>query len=146
VIISECENRGYNLIFTSASIENNTVQLPNVIKAHDVDGIILYGDTDSLILNAIDQYSIPYVIVDAHSREDKKLCVSADYEVAAYMATRHLIELGHSRIAFIGNHRLQNHHTQTFSGFRRAVEEKAITIPVTGSVLKPMTKNAQPIV
>jgi Transcriptional regulators len=130
VIISECEKRGYNLIFTSVSIENNVVQLPNVIKAHDVDGIIHYSDIDPLIANALNQHSIPYALVDTHSQEADKLFVSADYEAAAYMAVKHLLDLGHKRIAFIGNHMLQNHHTQTFAGFRKAIEENDITIPI----------------
>lgn len=129
-IINECEKRGYNLVFTSAHIENNSVQLSNVIRSHDVDGIILYGDIDPLIANALDQFPIPRVLVDTHSNRDAELCVSADYEAAAYFTAKHLIGLGHTKIAFIGNHALQNHHKQTFSGFRRAVEEKDIHIPV----------------
>lgn len=131
IIIGACEDLGYNLIFTSVSIENNEVQLPNVIKARDADGVILYGDTDPLITNALDIHAIPYVLVDNHSQDTDKLWIRADYEAAAYMAVTHLIGLGHGKIAYIGNHMLKNHYNQTFSGFRRATEEKSISIPIS---------------
>ena len=142
VVISECELRGYNLIFTSASLENDTVYLPNVIKAHDVDGVIFYGDTDPLIENALKKYDIPYILVDSHLQNGEKLSVRADYAAAAHTAVRHLIGLGHKQIAFIGNHFLQNHYAQTFSGFQRAVEENDFTIPMNWIQFEAYDENA----
>jgi LacI family transcriptional regulator len=130
IIVSECESRGYNLVFTSAAINNDIVQLPNVIRSHDVDGVIFYGDPDPLIENALKQHELPYISVDSHLTSEDKLSVRADYETAAYVAVKYLVELGHTKIAFIGNHALQYHYAQTFSGFTKVLDEQDIKIPV----------------
>jgi DNA-binding LacI/PurR family transcriptional regulator len=129
-ILHECEALGYNLLFTSASVENDNVILSNVIKAYDVDGIIFYGDMDSLVINSIKKYEIPYIIVDSHSPNTDSISVSADYEEATRTAVKHLIELGHTDIAYIGNNSLQHYSVQTFNGFKKCMEEKCISIPM----------------
>lgn len=145
VVISECEARGYNLIYTSASLENDTVSLPAVIKARDVDGVIFYGDADPLIESALKKYDLPYILVDSHLQNEEKLSVRADYASAAYTAMKHLIGLGHKQIAFVGNHSLQNHYAQTFSGFKRAIEENAFTIPMNWIQFEAYDENAAAI-
>jgi LacI family transcriptional regulator len=131
VILHECETLGYNLIFTSITVEEGNVVLPNVIKAYDVDGIILYGDVDKVVLNGLKKFDIPYIVVDNHLADPDTLSISADYEKAAYTATRHLISLGHKDIAYLGNSSLPNFNLQTFSGFKRALEECRIILPIS---------------
>lgn len=130
VILHECESLGYNLLFTSAAIENDKVILPNVIKSYDVDGIIFYGDVDILILNSIKKFNIPYITVDSHIISPDILSVYADYSQAAYTATCYLISQGHIDIAFIGNSLLAQYNAQIFTGFKRAIEEARISIPM----------------
>lgn len=129
-ILHECESLGYNLLFTSVRIENDTVILPNVIKSYDVDGIIFYGDMDYLIINSIKKFDIPYIVVDSHLSNDDTISVSADYAEATYTAVKHLIDLGHTKISYIGNNLLSQYSSQTFSGFKKAVNEKNIIIPL----------------
>lgn len=130
VILHECESLGYNLIFTSVTLENDKVILPSVIRSYDVDGIIFYGDVDSLITNSIKKFDIPYVIVDSHYIAADTLNVSADYMEAAYTTTKYLIELGHKNIAYIGNSTQSHFSSQTFSGYKKAVEENKLVIPM----------------
>ena len=130
VILHECEALGYNLIFTSVNIEGDSVMLPNVIKSYDVDGIIFYNDIDPLILNSIKKFDIPAIIVDSHNVNQETLCIGADYAEAAYSATMHLISLGHKNIAYIGNGSLASFNAQTFSGFKKAIEEHRMRIPI----------------
>lgn len=130
VIIREFDNYGYNLIFTSVAVENNNIIFPNIIKSYDVDGVIFYGDMDPLIINGIKKFDIPYLIVDTHSPTPDALCVYADYAQAAYTATSYLISIGHRRIAHIGNSMLSNYNLQTFSGYKKAIEEQKIEIPM----------------
>lgn len=130
VIICECDNYGYNLIFTSVAVENNNIIFPNIIKSYDVDGVIFYGDMDPLIINGIKKFDIPYLIVDTHSPTPDALCVYADYAQAAYTATSYLISIGHRRIAHIGNSMLTHYSFQTFSGFKKAIEEYKLEIPI----------------
>lgn len=130
IILHECESLGYNLLFTSTTIENDTVILPNVIKSYDADGIIFYGDIDAQIISSIKKFDIPYIIVDSHIVVPDILSVYADYSEAAYTATCYLINQGHSEIAFIGNNFLAQYNAQIFAGFKKAVENSKISIPM----------------
>ncbi len=128
-VLCECEDMGYNLIFASFEVKNNEVVFPNLIKSYDVDGIIFYGDVDATVLSSLAKYEIPYIVVDNHAILPEILSVSADYQHAAYVSVSHLISLGHKKIAFIGNGKLTSFSTQTFSGYKRAIEEKNLSIP-----------------
>jgi LacI family transcriptional regulator len=130
VILHECELLGYNLVFASAMIQNNAVLMPKIIKSYDTDGIIFYGDIDPLILDNIKKFEIPYIIVDSHSDKSDELSVRADYRKAAYTAARYLIDLGHRKIAYIGADPSRQYGSQTFTGFKKAVEENNITLPL----------------
>lgn len=130
VILHECESRGYNLIFSSYKVENNNVILPNIIKSYDVDGIIFYGDIENSITNNLNNYDIPFIIVDSHAPSTEMLSVSADYANAAYIATSYLISSGHTKVAYIGASISFQYGSQTFGGFKRAIEENNILIPL----------------
>lgn len=130
VILHECESLGYNLIFTSVTIEDNNVLLPNVVKSYDVDGIIFYGDVDPLVLNNIRRFDIPFILVDNHLSAPDILSVSADYMQAAYTATKYLISVGHRDIGFIGTSAQAYFSAQTFSGFKKAIAEHQIPLPI----------------
>ena len=130
VILHECELLGYNLIFSSVTVDRNNVVLPNVIKSYDVDGIIFYGDIDPLILNNIKKFEIPFIVVDSHTVNPDILSVSADYATAAYTATNHLISCGQRDISYIGTNSMPQYGAQTFSGFKKAIEEHKIAIPL----------------
>lgn len=123
VILHECETHGYNLIFASIIVEDNKIEFPAVVKSYDVDGIIFYGDVDPLILRNLNKYDIPYIIIDSHTPSENTLSVIADYSVAAYTAVNYLIELGHTKIAYIGNSFLTGFSAQTFSGYKKAMGE-----------------------
>lgn len=127
VILHECEANGYNLIFASMQIDENSVDFPNVVKSYDVDGIIFYGDVDSQTLNNLAKFEIPFIIIDSHTSPSETLSITADYEAAAFTAMKHLIELGHKNIAYIGNSFLESFSAQTFSGYKRAIEENNFT-------------------
>ena len=127
-VLCECEDKGYNLIFASFVVENNEVIFPNLIKSYDVDGVIFYGDVDAAVLNSLAKYEIPYIVIDNHAMLPGVLSVSADYKHAAYVSVSHLLRLGHKKIAYIGNGQLTNFNTQTFAGYKQALQEKNISI------------------
>ncbi len=142
VILHECETEGYNLMFTSITVENGNVIFPNIIKAYDVDGIILYGNIDRIIINSIKKFDIPRIVIDNHLADPETLSVNADYEEAASAAARHLVGLGHRDIAYIGNAELPNFNSQTFSGFKKVMEQNNISIPVNWIQMDANTKES----
>lgn len=127
-ILDACQDFSYNLVFTQAQVSAEAVRLPDVIRSRDVDGVIIYGDTDERLIAEIEQYDIPLVTLDNSRRYGDHLAVQMDYSQAAYTATAHLISLGHRDIAYIGNDAMHYFNSQTFNGFRRATVEGGLTL------------------
>ncbi len=65
-------------------------------------------------------------IVYADAPQITRNSVSPDTEGAAYRATRHLIEHGHSRIGFVTAPLDWENVTPGYSGYRRAIEEAGL--------------------
>lgn len=128
-LLEKSEEFGYNVVFTKISQENGRIILPEIIEQKDTDGIIFLQDTELVILNEIEQRGIPYVVVDAHPYNDCFTSINANYEQSAYTATMHLIENGHKDIAFICSSFVPNFYTQVFSGFKKALDNRDISIP-----------------
>lgn len=128
-ILNVCCDLPCNLIFTSVKkAENNTVVLPEVIRARDTDGVIVYGNVEKIILDEIQKFNIPIVVLDNCMIYNEYLSVSVDYYKAAYTATKHLIDLGHRDISYIGCSDLQNFNLVTFNGFQNAIAEKDLAL------------------
>ncbi len=103
--------------------------MPKVIKTHDVDGIISYGDIDPVITNRIKEFDIPYVLVDAHYIDKDTINVMFDYTAAAVTAMNYLISTGHKKIAYIGSSISPQFSQQTLNGYRLVLEQNKINIP-----------------
>ncbi len=127
-VLHECEKQGYNLIFASFTTQNGTVQFPNLIKACDVDGVIFYGDVDPAVLRALSKYDLPHIIIDNHVHMSNVLSVSANYRHAAEVAVKHLTDLGHRKIAYIGNYANTDFGAQTLSGYQQALSDADFSV------------------
>lgn len=71
-----------------------------MIDEASVQGILLVGATDSPVIEAIATRTPHLVLVDNHDPIHAHDCILSDGFEGGYAATRHLIELGHRRIAF----------------------------------------------
>ena len=70
-----------------------------------VEGIVLIGDTvpeDTLRQHRRRLHHVPVVAIERDYQVDGVSCLLVDSEEGGYVATRHLIEQGFRRIAFIG--------------------------------------------
>lgn len=120
----------YNLMYAPAYSLNGYVMLPEVITSWQVDGVLAYGDVEQAILDAVAALKIPLVVLDSSRQNSDGLTVSVDYETASYVAVRHLIELGHRDIAYIGNEEMHDFSIRTFNGFQRAIMESALDLSI----------------
>lgn len=127
-VLEKSKEYGYNIVFSDIPIVQGNVQLPEIIKQSDADGIIFFQDTENVILNNIENLNIPYVVVDAHVANADFTFINADSELSAYTATKYLIGQGHKDIAFIGSSYIPEYHYQTFTGFKNALGE--VNIPI----------------
>lgn len=128
-LLEKSKEFGYNIVFTDISTAGNKVILPDIIKQKDTDGIIFLEDIEKTVLNEIQRLDIPYVIIDAHSLDSGITSVNADYELSAYTACRYLMESGHKNIAMICSSFIPEFYLQSFTGFKKALDEMQISIP-----------------
>lgn len=118
----------YNLVVKG--IEEYHTNYTSVNRNH-FDGIVVVSqskDEDSFIehLQAVE---IPHIVINRKVKQGGNLLYNE--EQGAYLATRHLIDLGHHRIGFIrGKASFANAHQREL-GFRRAMDEAAIPLDET---------------
>lgn len=108
----------------------------------DIDGMILAngGDlTDSVIVDLVDS-GIPAVLVDNYLVDYPLHCVVADNVTAGYLATRHLIRLGHTRIGLLTGPRKYRSLVDRQEGYLDALTEHGV--PVDQALMPPPTHHA----
>lgn len=97
-----------------------------LLLARKVDGIILLSGriSDEVVLQFATQRPIVATgrLLDSPGAIGFKL----DNEAGAYMAVRHLIELGHRRIAFVSGPPLHMDASERLAGYQRALREADI--------------------
>lgn len=121
---------GYSL-FLSAS--HNDPEKDNEIIAsmieQRVDGVIVCSTSLSADnRQQLTQMGIPTVLVNNQTTDDAEDAIYHDDTHGSHVLTQHLIELGHTQIAYIGNHAggISNHQRQL--GYQAALTEAGIIV------------------
>ena len=95
-----------------------------------VDGIIVCSTHVSAQHSLqLKQYGLPIVVVDNQAAEDYEYSIYHDDLYGSHQVTRHLIDLGHTRIAYMGNARAGRTTLERLSGFREAMQAAGLPIP-----------------
>lgn len=112
--------RQYNLILcnTGFSMEQERRKL-SYVQQRKVDGIIIRPTGNDL--DDLAQMRIPTVLI-SHTYSGPLSYIDIENETAGYLATRHLLECGYRKIAFIGGSDL-NHVQLRINGYARALRE-----------------------
>ncbi|GHE83458.1 LacI family DNA-binding transcriptional regulator [Thalassotalea profundi] len=124
-IESELRAAGKHVIITTGHSE----------QEKEIDGIefLLSRNCDALILHVeavSDEYlielskkSTPIFIMSRYVENLKDRCISLNNEMGGYLATKTLIEKGHSAIGFIGGPEFKADSRSRLQGHRRALKE-----------------------
>lgn len=109
----------------NAASEDNHLK---TLFAHRVDGILLACCANSTAYATLIRRPFPVVFVDRLPPAVQEGTVSTDNVQAGYVATRHLIELGHERIAMLAGHLGLSPHHDRLEGFRKAMQESHLPV------------------
>ena len=131
-ILKKSSEYDYNITFVYMN-NGDSSPLLKVFNRGDADGVIFFNDVDVSLIRELIARKIPYVIVDAHPATIENSCICADYELSAYTATKFLIENNHKEIGFICkcDDNSQAFYTQVFSGFKKAIDESNLSVPLS---------------
>jgi len=120
-----CERNGYCVILCNSD-DNPQKQRSylRVLLEKRIDGLVVASvGEDSDLLQSLACVRTPMVIVDRALEGVDADLVRIDHEQGAYLATRHLLELGHRDIACIGGPADTGVSQLRVAGFHRAMAE-----------------------
>lgn len=98
-----------------------------VLMEKQVDGLIVFSSGgDNELSELLQETGMPQILLDREVDQVKADLVEVDHEAGAWIATQHLIDLGHRRIGCITGPTDLAPARQRLAGFRRALSESGI--------------------
>lgn len=123
---------GYGLLLTNSEGEPHLdVANLELFLRRRVDGIILLtADGGAEVEQALRQAKVPVVVLDRDTVRGSRFSgIYFDHSHGMYEATRHLLDGGHERIAFIGGPATLRPVRERLDGFTRALRERDLLQP-----------------
>jgi LacI family transcriptional regulator len=99
-----------------------------------VEGVLLACCAGSTAYDTMVRRRFPMVFIDRLPPAAAEGTVSTDNVQAGYIAAKHLIDLGHIRIAMVAGHLELSSHHDRLEGFRKAMQE--CHLPIRDEFLK----------
>lgn len=99
------------------------------LRQYNVEGVLLTPaiSTPKAHVEQLLAWKVPVVQVTRYVAGVDSDYVGNDNKAGAKLATRHLLDLGHERIAYVGRNRLTSTGRDRFEGFRSAMREAGVT-------------------
>ena len=102
--------------------------LPKLATGKKTDGIVVIGPLgDKYLGKLINETDIPMIFMDFADKKQREDCVISDSFYGAYYMTNYLMDMGHSRIAYVGTVGTTGSITDRYLGYMRSLIEHGIT-------------------
>ncbi len=117
----------YDILLSGIQVKG---KYKNWIKSRGLDGIILLGTYPPDIYEEVKELNIPAVLTDVYEFYTKDFhSINTDDAKASYLATKHVIDLGHKKIAFVGGSIKKSPvHNNRYLGFGNAMLDAGLII------------------
>jgi LacI family transcriptional regulator len=127
-IEDEAFKKGYSVFLCNTELDTQReLFYVDVLSKKQVDGIIFVAAGDQPdSLEYLRQRNMPVVMIDRDLPNVEVDAVLTDHSLGGYLATRHLLELGHTRIACIAGPSSITPSAERITGYRRALEEAGL--------------------
>lgn len=100
--------------------------------SRNFDAVILLGKFPSEEAFKIESLHMPLIFIDVYASEFQKyLNIRSNDRRGMYLATKHLLDLGHTKIGFVGSESRSQLDTERYLGYVEALEEAGIKETVT---------------
>jgi LacI family transcriptional regulator len=127
----EAKRLGYQLLFSNSdeSIVKEQEYIETVLSAR-VAGVMItpVGDSSLNHLKLLEQYRIPFVLIDREVPGVTADAVLGDSKEGASQLTEHLIALGHRRIAMINGHLETSTARYRLEGYQQTLRLHGISV------------------
>jgi len=128
-IAEETSRTGFSLAFCSFSlpVKGKRQVLPKIMRERRADGFLFVGDQDDTLIKYTRNLGYPLVLIDHLFGKNQFDAVSIDNVKGGKLAVKHLVELGHQRIGFIGGSLDSPSFAQRREGYRAGLVEAGLT-------------------
>ena len=128
---STATRQGYDVLVV-ATDQHQDANLYDVLVRKGVSCVLLLGPQSERALDDLRDASIPVLQLDSYSANHPELgFVTSENHQATYQATQHLIELGHQRLALVGDPQGISPFRERFEGFKAALDEAGLEEVIT---------------
>ena len=133
-VIQEIESAAYEsdfsiILASSAAEPGRELAAVRMLRSKRVDGVIVTSSRiGALYREHLRQIGVPIVLINSHSEQEGRYSysVTVDNFQGGFLAARHLIGLGHRRIAYIDGPEGHSSSTGRRGGYRKALEEAGV--------------------
>jgi DNA-binding LacI/PurR family transcriptional regulator len=138
-IENTAHNHGYSVILASSNAEpEREIAAVEMLHSKRVDGVVVTSSrVGALYQGHLDRLGVPVVLINSHSeqRGPYMFSINVDNQHGGCLATKHLIEQGHRRIAYVtgpADHVLPSggqtgsDDLARLTGYRKALREAGI--------------------
>jgi DNA-binding LacI/PurR family transcriptional regulator len=98
----ESSDRGGMLVFLRETRDNPGRRLFELGRSGAVDGLVLFGAVDDAAVRQAQTTGLPFVVLGDYVSAIPVHHATVDYPAMGQLAVRHLWDLGHRRIGFLG--------------------------------------------
>lgn len=129
-IESTAHDHGYSVILASSNAEpEREIAAVEMLRSKRVDGVIVTSSRiGALYQEHLDRLAVPVVLINSHSEQSGPytFSITVDNQHGGYLATGHLIELGHRRIAYVTGPAEHSDDLARLAGYRQALTQAGI--------------------
>lgn len=120
---------GYMLLFSNSfeQLEHGKV-FQKMVDAQRVDGLIIVGSNinEKNFAHRLIERNVPFILIERNFGDSRVNCFWSDNIKGGYLATKHLIEKGHRRIAHIAGNLEYREALDRLEGYKKALIEHGI--------------------
>jgi DNA-binding LacI/PurR family transcriptional regulator len=117
-------DHGYSVFLANSNADpEREMRVVRTFEERRVDGIIVTASrVGALHLPLLTRMNVPIVLLNNQHPSEFAHSVMIENLPASYEATQYLVELGHRRIAYIGERNGRQSDTERFGGYRQALD------------------------
>jgi LacI family transcriptional regulator len=134
-LVRGAQDEGVELVTTALASGENGVG-PRDLSAEAVRGVAARGRSGLLLVTThvsaqvravCEELALPLVVIDPPNAVDPHVVsIGSDHFTGGLQATRHLLDLGHRRIAFVGGDPTNPGLRARYGGYREALEQAGL--------------------
>ncbi|RPJ49741.1 MAG: LacI family transcriptional regulator, partial [Acidobacteria bacterium] len=116
-------DNGYSVILANCNADpDRELRVVRLFEERRVDGIlILSSRVGALYMPLLSELRVPIVLINSHHPDQFAHSVMIDNLGGSLAAVQHLIQLGHRRIAYLGEQYGLQSDTERYAGYRQAL-------------------------